>query len=128
MSFPFLDELRAALRADVGGLVESFRGPRNADRSSSRQWRWGKNGSLAADVSGAHCGRICDFEDGQGFDPIGFIQHERHCDFAEAVRWAASRYGFDLGAESRPEDPTAAARPAAAREEKRLTAEAAEAT
>ena len=96
MSDPHTDltALRAALRADVGGLAEALLGPRNEAASTRNTWRWGSKGSLALEVQGARKGLWYSHEGQAGNDPLGLIRHARGGTFPETLKYARKWAGF----------------------------------
>ena len=120
-----LHELGAALMSRLEALAEALLGPPNKSVSNRRQWRWGRKGSLALDISGPRRGLWINREDGRGGRPLRLIQHARKCSFDDAVAWAASFVGVaDPGSPGRVQDRRTDAQ--RAEKEKRAAAEAAD--
>jgi putative DNA primase/helicase len=90
-----LDEIRRRLRDRITDLAEVLLGKLNRAASTRTNWRWGGQGSMSIQVSGKDRGACVCFEDGWKGDPIGLIQREHHCDFKQAIAWAAGWLGID---------------------------------
>ncbi len=88
-----LQELRAALRADVAEIAKALLGPPNKAASTRRTLRWGSKGSLTVEVSGPRKGLWFSHESDEGGDLLGLIQHAHGCDFAAAVARARNWTG-----------------------------------
>ena len=61
---------------------------------SSREWRWGRHGSLSLVMSGAKAGQWFDHEAGQGGGFVDLIARELKTDWRGARAWAAERTGL----------------------------------
>ena len=56
---------------------------------SSREWRWGRHGSLSLVISGTKAGQWFDHEAGQGGGLVDLIARELKTDWRGASAWAA---------------------------------------
>lgn len=90
-----LDEVRAALRADVAGVAEALLGVPSKAHSTRNTWRWGSKGSLAVEVRGPKKGLWFSHEGDEGSDLLGLIQHVHGCRFPEALAWARHWTGLE---------------------------------
>ena len=86
------DELAAALRNRLPELARELLG--HPTMRSSREWRWGRHGSLSLVMSGAKAGQWFDHEAGQGGGFIDLIARELKSDWRGARAWAAERTGL----------------------------------
>jgi putative DNA primase/helicase len=103
---PGRDELAAALRDRLPELARELLG--QPTLRSSREWRWGRHGSLSLVMSGAKAGQWFDHEAGQGGGFVDLIARELKTDWRGARVWAAER--TDLAPRDLP--PRLAAGPA----------------
>jgi hypothetical protein len=96
-----LEELRAALTADIERISETLLGAPSKSLSTKRQLRWGAKGSLSVELQGRKRGNWFSHEAGQGGGPFDLIMHARGGRFAEAVQWA--RTWTNTGTAPRPQ-------------------------
>lgn len=122
-----LDELRAALRADVPGLAEALLGPPNKALSTRNTWRWGNKGSLALEVNGPHKGLWYTHEGGEGNNPLGLIRHVRGGSFPDALAYARKFTGLANDADDDEDQDDRREQREADRQARRAEREAAEA-
>ena len=115
-----LDELKPALRNNIGRLAEALLGERNKKVSTKNVWRWGSKGSLAIHVAGKKKGACVNYETGWTGDPLDLIRDQRRVDFIEAVKFGCRFVGIKIDAQPAPEDPEAARK----RQQKRIEEEA----
>jgi hypothetical protein len=102
-----LGELRDRLRADIRDLARDLFGEPHSTRGIS--WRWRKNLSLRVYVAGPRQGTWRDEIEAIGGDALQAIITARRMTFAEAVRWAAERYGLARPSAPGPEQEARAA-------------------
>lgn len=83
-------ELRPALRDFTADIAFCLLGEPNRSYSSSHEFRFGNNGSLAIVVSGPKAGLWHDHKSGFGGDIFALIQRENRCSFLDALEYGAS--------------------------------------
>ena len=89
-----LDELHAALSANMGALAEDLLGPCNKALSRGSELRFGRKGSLSVEVRGREQGSWKSYEgSGPGGGPFQLIMYARHCDRDAAVAWGRTWIG-----------------------------------
>jgi putative DNA primase/helicase len=67
-------------------IIRSALGEPNRKLSTKRQWRWGRKGSFALNVTGPNAGLWFDHENGVGGDIIDFIKAENCCSIGQAIQ------------------------------------------
>jgi putative DNA primase/helicase len=87
-----LEELRHALITSWPSLLEELLG--KPSRRTARQWRWNRQGSLSAVVTGAKTGTWFDHAAGSGGGPFELIARERGGDWRDAADWARAWLGL----------------------------------
>jgi hypothetical protein len=83
--------------AHAGQIAKALLGQPNEALSTKRQLRFGSNGSLAIEISGAKTGTWFDHEHKTGGGLLDLIERERKCSRADALTWLSS-IGVELGA------------------------------
>jgi putative DNA primase/helicase len=89
-----LDDLEAALCADIEAVVEALLGPANRKLSRRTELRFGNKGALCVWIAGQKKGRWADFntEKDKG-RLLGLVRYSLRCDWPEAIAWARNRTG-----------------------------------
>ena len=100
-----IDEVRSALRLNAESFAIHLCGEPNRKISNRRTLRFGRNGSLSIEIAGRKAGLWYDFEAGVGGDLIDLTRQTRHCDFVEAVSYAADFLGISLDGDVAPLPP-----------------------
>jgi hypothetical protein len=98
-----LDEIRRRLRDNVRTVTEALLGDHNKALSSRNVWRWGSTGKMVVFISGQKLGACKCFADEWKGDLFNLIERERHCDFKEAIDWAARFLGIDTTTAYQPD-------------------------
>ena len=91
-----LDELDAALRANMGGLAEALLG--KPTRKTPNEMRWGSKGAFQVSLRGPSRGAWKDHESGEGGGPLGLIVRARGGSMRDAIEWGYKWAGIDPNA------------------------------
>jgi len=76
-----------------------------------QQWRWGRRGSLALEITGPKRGRWCDHETGEGGDMLQLARRQHYGDLRAAIDWAR---GFLRMPQERTGKPAGESKPVSA--------------
>lgn len=88
---PDLDDLRHRLPFHAKEVALATLGKPGS--ATSREWRWGRKGSLALSIAGPKTGLWRDHESGEGGDLFALIERCRGADFVAAAAFAADIVG-----------------------------------
>jgi putative DNA primase/helicase len=97
-----LEELRAALIADIERLAETLLGPPNKTASNKRQLRFGGSNGMVVELRGRKRGLWFFHNLGHGDGPFDLIMHAHGCDFWRAVDWARGWAKMETAPRPRP--------------------------
>jgi len=123
----YIHTVKENLNDHIGELAQEFLG--KPQRQLSKEWRYGKKGSICVHVAGSQKGLYANFETGEHGGALKLIQDNLGLEHKDAFKWGSDWLkdrGHDTGIEQHHHNNalTKAARPALLQQEKESTPEA----
>ena len=97
------------LRPQIAEIARTILGEPNKTLSSSRQLRFGTNGSVAVEIAGERRGEWFDHEAGVGGGPWELLTVKGHMTKGDAIGWLRSQLGIELAPKQKAERQIVAA-------------------
>ena len=97
------------LRPQIAEIARTILGEPNKTLSSSRQLRFGTNGSVAVEIAGERRGEWFDHEAGVGGGPWELLTVKGHMTKGDPIGWLRSQLGIELAPKQKAERQIVAA-------------------